>query len=130
MPQDKRAGESMMCRRCRRIGYGGFSPVGAEAWECTNDRACNKRRRARGMDGGSVVIHRAAPGPLGMARWFVDPTGERYWLMYTGPGWGWELYDDSGNRPRGGDGLMTLEDVRRWAASWNGLHPAADTLAH
>ena len=48
-------------------------------------------------------------------RWFIDPVGERYWLLDNGPGWGWEILDDSGNAVPAGDGLLSLDDVRRWA---------------
>jgi hypothetical protein len=31
------------CRRCHRVGYRGFVPSGDYGWECSNDRACNRR---------------------------------------------------------------------------------------
>ena len=107
---------TMECRLCHRIGTRGFSPWGSEGWECSNDRACLARRRAQGLDDGRVVIHRAKPGPLGTpCRWFIDPDGERFWLLDNGPGWGWEVLDDSGNAVPDGDGLLSLDDVRKWA---------------
>lgn len=45
-------GTSKECRRCHRVGSRGFTPVGGEGWECTNDRACAQRAAARGQDGG------------------------------------------------------------------------------
>lgn len=114
---DRLVGRSLECDLCHRIGSRGFVPRGSEGWECANDRACRTRRAARGLDGGHVVIHRAAPGPLGgPARWFIDSDGDRYWLLYHGPGWGWEVLDDAGNAVPDGDGLLAFDDIRRWAA--------------
>ncbi len=106
------------CRLCHRIGTRGFSPWGSEGWECSNDRACRSRREARGLEDGRVVIHRKQRSPLGSPmRWLIDPVGERYWLLDNGPGWGWEILDDSGNAVPDSDGLLSLDEVRRWAIS-------------
>lgn len=41
--------ESKECRLCHRIGYAAFVASGGEnnIWECSNDRACSRRRRAQ-----------------------------------------------------------------------------------
>lgn len=112
-------GFTKSCWRCGRWGNHQFIASGKSdavgLWECANDRACNTRRQARGLDGGRLVIHRAAPGPIGNARWFIDPEHVRYWLLDNGPGWGWEVVDDKGRQVA--DGFLTLDEVRQWATS-------------
>lgn len=63
------------------------------------------------------VIHRATPHPngLGALPWVTDRRGVRAWILYLGPGWGYELLDDDGRTID--DGFIYLDDVRRWARS-------------
>lgn len=44
---DRKPGESVECRLCHRVGYRGYVAVGGEGWECSNDRACRKRKERR-----------------------------------------------------------------------------------
>jgi hypothetical protein len=59
----------------------------------------------------SLVIHRDKT---------FEHAGRSYSLLYNGPGWGYEILDESG-RPVA-DGLHTLHDVREHVAK--GLLPA------
>lgn len=62
-----------------------------------------------------VTIHRASEHPaLGIAmRWFTDPVSkDRRWLLYGGPGFGYEILNDSGDKADEYD-YLSLDEIRR-----------------